>query len=791
MNKFSTDNHNEEEEIDLREILFKYIRHWKWFVISVIICSLFGALAYLKLDRKYDVSTAVLLKEDKGAKGSNAGPLGGLQELGLLSTTNNIDNEIAVFSSPNLMKQVVLSLELHTTYFEKGFFRDTEIYKKSPIYVNLQDTQPGDIHGGIELDVSFTQEGVLIKGIHRYQKEETSFVQELSSLTGLVELPNGLGKLYVTSRPEIIKEGKYKNNTYKIYINNAQRVAYSLAKEIGVAATTKQSSVLNITLPSLNVSKSIDFLKELVVIYNNNNVRSNTETARNTSQFIDERLKGITAELSDVENKVVDYKQQEGIADIGTEAKTFVEQTSEVEKKRIEIETQLKTIELIEKFVFDSSNDNKMIPNIGLSDLGLSKVIAEYNDLLLQYDKLVQSTNENSPSRKVALANLENTRESIKSSLINVKNAMNISKRETGRQIASISAKIGSIPSQEKGLLDIMRQQSVKQALFIYLMQVKEETNITMASTADKAEIITDPIIPEKPTSPKKSIILMASMLLAIIIPVGIIFIKDKLEVNISGREDLEALAKPSVIGEIMKKDDKDPTLVVSANRTTPIVELFRTLRNNVQFILDAPDKKVILVTSTIPGEGKTFISANLATSFAISDKKVLLIGLDVRNPKLSTDMGFTKGPGVTSYLSGAEPNWKSMVMKLKEFPNMDILQAGAIPPNPNELIMKPELKQLVMEAREQYDIVIIDSAPIGVVSDTFLVSSLADTTVYVTREGVTPKGAINFINTVHLEDKLPKMFLVINGVDLNKKKVGYGRYTYGYGKTYGYGGTK
>lgn len=783
----NSNSFNEEEggEINLRELVFKYIRYWKWFIVSVFVFLALGTFVYLCMDRVYEVSTAILLKEDKGSGSPKNSPLSQLEGLGLLSTTNNIDNEIAVFSSPNLMRQIVFSLELYATYFESGFFRNTEVYKDCPYYVKLEGTDIRDLEGLISLKLKKTSEGIQVEGVYTLKKDDTEFDVVLPKLPGYIDMPEGLGKLYVSYRPDAQEDKK--EETYYIYVNSVQKATSDLVERIKINPTSKASSVLNINMDVLNVSKGIDILNEIVKTYNTNNVQENNEMAINTAKFVKGRLDTIEVELKEIENAVVNFKKEQGITDISSETKLYLEQTGVIEQKRIEIETQLKTIELVEDFAKSQANKYKMIPNLGITDPGLSNVIANYNSLLLDYEQLERSTNEDSPSRIRVLSNLNATRDAIQSSVNNVKRAMNISKKELEKQSNSISSRVYSVPNQERGLLEIMRQQQTKQALFLYLMQIGEETSITMASTSDKAKVITDPVVPEYPVSPKRNIIILASFLIGLIVPIAVIYIRDLLQININSRDELESLSKVNVIGEIMKKEGDD-IIVVQSNNTTPIVELFRTLRNNVSFILDSPEKKVLLVTSTVPGEGKTFVSINLATSFTLSDKKVLLIGMDVRNPKLAADMGFPKGAGLTSYLSGSEPDWESLLVSLRNYPKLDILQAGAIPPNPNELLMKPALEQLLNEARKIYDIILIDSAPIGVVSDTFLLSPLADATIYVTRENVTPKNAVAFINEVYTDNKLPNMYLVINGVDFSKR----GRnYKYGYGNTYGYGERK
>jgi len=780
-NKSNKDN----TEIDLREILFKYIRYWKWFLFFGLVFLFMGVFIYLKMARIYEVSTSVLLKENTSSGAQKNSPLGSLEELGLLSTTNNVDNEIAVFSSPNLMKQVVLKLELQTLYYEKGLIRDTEIYKNSPYYVRLEDTKPDDLKGGLKINLKKEGKLLSIQGEYITKNNEIEFDTILDKVPGFIELPAGLGRLYVTFRPDIENREEKLEKDYVIYIRNAQRVAYNFSKEIQITSTTKLSSVLVAKLKVQNISKGIDLLTEMVKIYNANNVQENNEMAANTSVFINNQLKKISVELSEVEDDVVNYKKEHGITDLGSEAKIYVEQTSQIQQKHIEIETQIKTIELVENFIKDSGNSYKLIPNLGITDVGLSVVISNYNNSLLEYQRLENSASENNPSRKKALLDLESTKESIEGAVKNVKRSLDISRHELNKQADILSSRINSVPTQERGLLERTRQQEIKQALFIYLMQVNLETGITMASTADKAKIITDPITPDDPVSPRRNIILLVSLLIGLIVPVVIIYVKDLLQLNITSREELESLSDVPVIGEIIVKKDDEDSIVVQRDRTTPIVELFRTLRNNIQFILDDSTKKTILITSTIPGEGKTFVSINLAASFALSDKRILLIGMDIRNPKLAEEIGFSKGAGLTSYLSGSEKDWRILIQKAENISNLDILQAGLIPPNPNELLMKPKLTQLLEEARDEYDIIIIDSAPIGVVSDTFLVGPKVNATIYVTRENVTPKNAIAFINDVYHDQKLPSMYLVINGVELSKNRGRYGRY--GYGNTYGY----
>jgi capsular exopolysaccharide synthesis family protein len=778
------DTYHTEESINFRELFFSYFRYWRWFILSAIVSLIVGTLLYLSFSRNYEVSTAVLLKEE-GSKASSSSAIGNLESLGLISTTNNIDNEIAVFSSPNLIRQVVDTLDLYITYLHKNFFRKTEVYKECPYVVELKGVHSHKLKGAAQITLAQVSKGIVsIDGSYEVGGEKIRIPSGEYILPHAIPLPTGEGELVVNfRRPDRENHQAPIEDSYIVNVVNTQAEVDAISSEIIVESTSKSSSVLNIRLRSGNPHKAVDLLREIVSLYNKNNVMESNEIALNTSRFINERLLDISSELKSVENKVVNYKKQHGITDVTAETKVFLEQNAESEKKRIEAETQLQLVQLIEDFINKSDNQNKLIPNLGISDQGLASIIGEYNNLLLSYERIERSASDTNPARTRLLASLKNMRQNIQSAILNVKKAMNINKREIANQSELLASRKQSMPTQEYGLAEILRQQQIIQAIYIFLMQTREESNITLAATSAKAKVITDPIIPPLPVSPKRNLILLISFLLGLIVPILVIYVSNLLKITIANRDELERLAIPSIIGEIMTKEEEGE-IVVKRNSTSPIVELFRSLRNNIHFVMSEPHKKIILITSTVPNEGKTFVSINLAASFALSEKRVLLIGMDIRNPQLASEMGFPKGKGLTSYLLGDE-DWKNLLCHISDYPNMDILQAGVVPPNPNELLMRPNLQTLLQQARQVYDIILIDSAPVGVVSDTFLIGSHVDATIYVTREKVTPKQAISFVNTIYEDQRLKNISLVINDVSMieNRKKYGYG-YTYGYGNT-------
>lgn len=782
MEKVNKDWQEDSQEISIVEIIHDYIRHWKWFVLSVILCLVIGVVFVLTTQRQYKSNIAVLLNEDKSkTSGASAGGLS-LDELGLLSTTNNIDNEIAILTSHDLMRGVVDSLNLVTSYYTRENFRLKELYDDSPYYVTFT-YKKYDFPGVIDFDIIKKEDGFTLQGKYKkLEDREIDINEQIKEFPVSIVFPDSLGTVVITRTDKPIIE----NQNYNIIITNPILVATDLCSDLTVGQTTKNSSALNLNLTVNNTSKGAAILRELVRQYNVQNVNVNNQIAYNTAIFINERLKEIAVELSDVERDVVDYKQQQKIADLASEAQMSIHQSGQNRERLMDIETQLNVINMVESFVSDPSNELKIIPNLGVSDPALSQIINEYNVKVLNSEALLKNTGEENPMRIRVIDEIKNMRNSITGSLKNVRQAYNISKQDLQRLSGSTMSRIQSIPQQERGLLERVRQQQVKESLFLFLMQKREETNISIASISDKARIIASPQIKLIPIAPKTSIILLAALILGVIIPVVIIYVIGLLKTKISGRSELEKLSQVSVVGQINVSKENE-AMVVKSHPNGVTAELFRSLRNNLNFIMKNHSHQLILITSTLSGEGKTFVSVNLALTYALSGKKVLLIGGDVRKPKVKLYLNLKKSSkGLSDYLAedDNDSDWRDYCVKSDFSTNMDIMISGIIPPNPNELLMSPKLKTLLAEAKTEYDIVIVDTAPVGMVSDTYLFDEHVDVTLYVVRESVTPKNAISFINAQKEENRLHNLYLVLNGSSLDK----YSGYKYGYAKGYGYG---
>lgn len=499
------------------------------------------------------------------------------------------------------------------------------------------------------------------------------------------------------------------------------------------------------------------------------------------------RLAILTEELADVEQKVERYKQSEELTDISSEAKLFLEQSSANEQKRLETETQLSIVRDLEAYLSAPGGRDQLLPaGTGLQSSSLNSLIGEYNTLLLQRNRLRRTASADNQAMLDLTAQLESMAESVHASIAREKRNLNIVLEDIKRQATLYSSRITSIPRQEREFLEIQRQQSVKAALYLFLLQKKEENFLSMTVVVPKAKVIDVARSSANPIAPRRMIVLLVALMLGLGLPIVVIFIREQLRFYIENKTELEKLSKVPVLGEIPKSSELG-NIVLHEHSTNTLAEMYRLLRTNLLFVLGTDHKKVLLVTSSVGGEGKTFMSINLGLSLAFLNKKVLVIGLDVRKPKLAEYLGMDNKTGITLYLSGHMSKEK-LIRPSGVHKNLDVLPAGPIPPNPNELLARQELDDLIAHYRETYDYIILDSAPVGAVSDSYQLNRFADVCLYVVRAEYTHKQNILDAEENHTLNKLNNMYFVLNASDVQKSGYRYG-YRYGYGKKYGYGG--
>lgn len=761
-------NSNQEEIINIKEIIFHYLSYWKWIVFSIILCVSIGTFYLLKTNNQYEIKTSILIKEED----SGISELSILDELGLATGKNNIDNEIEMLKSADLIRNTIYTTNYHITYSKKVGFKRIKLYSKSPISLVVNGIDLDTLNDNIEFSISKEKESFKIK------TQYNDNVWEFTSNSFPVTLALPIGNIEIKNNPIL----PFINDEIFVTVHNPEKVAVAISKEINITPTSKKSSVITISIKNENINRGKAFLQKLVDIYNLQAIEDKNQIAYNTGVFIDDRLKSLSLELSSVELDVEEFKTNNKITDISSEAKLFLDQTGSYEEKVKEVETQLNIISYIGDFTNDNKNRDRLIPNLGITDQGLAVLINKYNELSLEKERIESSSTLENPSLIHIVNQLNNMRNGIKNSINNVKKTLLIAKKDLDKDGLLTSSKIQQIPQIERKFIEIKRQQQIKETLYLFLLQKREETNLSLAATTPKAKIVSLPRAGNYPVSPKKGIILLISMILGIAIPIIVVYIWDLFQTKIKNREELQKLSQAPILGEI-PKNKNNKHIAVGINDTSSITELFRSLRNDLTFILNNTDKKVITVTSTVSGEGKTFIAVNLAYTFAMIDKKVLLVGLDVRNPSLASYLGIDKKQGLTSFLS-KESDFEELIEKSTLNSNLDVIQAGIIPPNPNELLNKQTLDNLFIELRKKYDYIIIDTAPVGIISDTFLINRISDLTLFVARENITSKSSILFLNDLFNNNRLENIHVILNDADIEKKRYGYGYgYRYYYGK--------
>lgn len=788
----------EDEKIDIQQLLFKYIIHWPWFVGAVLVC-LIGAWIYLRMATPvYNISATVLIKDDK--KGGNTGSMVGLEELGLsglISSSQNIDNELEVLRSKTLVKEVINLLNLYVSYTDEDGFPSKNMYKTSPVLVSLTPQEAEKLTDPMVVEMALYGEGGLEVNVTVGDKEYQKHFEKLPAV-----FPMDEGTLAFFQSPDSLSlkkdtmEASSNIRHITAKIKSPMKVARAYCENLKIEPTSKTTSVAVISLKNSSLQRGQDFINQLLEMYNRNTNNDKNEIAQKTAEFIDERINIISKELGSTEANLENFKRNAGITDLTSEAQIALTGNAEYEKKRVENRTQISLIEDLRKYI--RGNEYEVLPgNIGLQDPGLVATIERYNEMLVERKRLLRTSTENNPTIINLDTSIRAMKSNVQATLDGSLKGLLITKADLEREASRFSRRISDAPGQERQFVSIARQQEIKAGLYLMLLQKREENAIALAATANNAKIIDEAIADDIPVSPKRRMIYLIALVLGIGIPVGIIYLIGLTKFKLEGRADVEKLTTIPIVGDIPltdEKNEKDGSIAVFENQNNLMSETFRNIRTNLQFMLQN-NKKVILVTSTVSGEGKSFISANLAISLSLLGKKVVIVGLDIRKPGLNKVFRLsTKEKGITLYLANPETDLMSLVQPSDINQNLYILPGGTVPPNPTELLARDGLDKAIEILKKSFDYVILDTAPVGMVTDTLLIGRVADLSVYVCRADYTHKVEYTLINELAEEKKLPNLCTVINGVDLKRRKYGYyygygkyGKY-YGYGKRYGYG---
>ncbi len=777
-----------EEKIDFHAMLFRYIIRWPWFVASIILC-LAGAWLHLRQTTPvYNISASVVIKDDKKG-GNSGGNLTALEGLGLVSSVSNIDNEIEILRSKTLIKHVVSELNLYTTYSAPGSFNDVELYKSSPVRVGLTPQEADKLSGpalfeltlspGNTLDVKATVGG-------------DAYSKRFTKLPALLTTPAGTFTFTLAHDSVTVKEPQ----TLTAVVSNPLWTAKGYAGALSVEPTSKTTSIVIVSLKNTNKRRGEDFINKLIEVYNRNTNNDKNEVAEKTEEFIAGRIRIINDELFSTEKELETFKRDAGLTDLASDAQLAVSENSAYEKQRVENGTQLNLVSYLAEYISAPDKVNTVLPvNVGLTDQSLPPLISQYNEMVLQRNRLLLNSSESNP----VIVNLDTSiramRENILTTLRSVKEGLLITKADLDRQAGKFNRRISNAPAQERQLVSISRQQEIKAGLYLMLLQKREENSIALAATANNAKIVDEAMADDYPVSPKTKTVYMIALLMGIGIPVAVIYVMGLLQFRIEGRTDVEKLTSVPIIGDIpwRKRRREAGKHRRPRKRERPDGRNFPGIRTNLQFML-GEENKVVLVTSTISGEGKTFVATNLAISLSLLGKKVVIVGLDIRKPGLNKVFSLShKEKGITQYLANPQHTDLLSMVQPRRYHQLSILPGGTVRPTP------PSYWHARFGAGHRYlkrhfDYVILDTAPIGLVTDTQIIARVADLSVYVCRADYTHKADYTLLEDLRLGNKLPNLCTVINGLDMKKRKYGYyygygkyGRY-YGYGKKYGYG---
>ena len=790
----------DDKEIDIQELLFKYLIHWPWFVGAVIVC-LISAYIYLYVATPvYNISATVLIKDDK--KGGSSNNVAGLDELGLsglITSSQSIDNEIEVLRSKTLVKEVVNYLNLYVTYQDDDQIPSKELYKTSPVQVNMTPQEAEKLKTKVVIEMVLHPQGSLDVNVKMEDKEIQKHFEKLPAI-----LPTNQGTLSFFQTTDSISSKKNEEVGSPVQdmrhitatISQPMNVARRYCENLSIEPTSKTTSVVTVSLKNSSLQRGQDFINQLLEMYNRNTNNDKNEIAQKTAEFIDERIGIISKELGSTEADLETFKRDVGITDLSSDAQIALTGNAEYEKKQVENRTQISLVEDLKKYL--GHNEYEILPsNVGLKDITLAAQIDRYNEMLIERKRLLRTSTENNPAIINLDTSIRATKANVQATLEGTLQGLFITKADLDREAKRYMRRISDAPGQERQYVSIARQQEIKAGLYLMLLQKREENAIMLAATANNAKIIDDAIADVIPVSPKRSIIYLAALCLGIVIPVVVIYMIDLTKFKIEGRADVEKLTSVPIAGDIPltdEKNTKEGSIAVFENQNNLMSETFRNIRTNIQFMLQN-NKKVILVTSTVSGEGKSFTSANLAISLSLLGKKVVIVGLDIRKPGLNKVFNLSsKEKGITQYLANPEMDLMSLVQLSDVNRNLYILPGGTVPPNPTELLARDGLDKAIEILKKNFDYVILDTAPIGMVTDTLLIGRVAELSAYVCRADYTHKAEYTLINELFHEQKLPNLCTIINGVDLKKRKYGYyygyGKYGkhYGYGKRYGYG---
>lgn len=779
----------EENEFDLMALLRMGLANWYWFLLSIVIC-LGLAFFYLKSTPYVYMRTAsVLIKDEKS--GGQLSASSAFEDLNMLNIKSNVDNEVLVFKSKRLMTEVARKLRLDVGYQVRRRLREVELYTQSPITLQFPDATES---ASLSLKVTpLSDKEVLLSDFPEQEDVVSKGSVIKAHLNDTIITP--VGKVVVL--PTLYYTKEYYNVPLMVKKSNLQQVAQSYNGSIQSALASKTATIINLSLNDVNPMRAEDIINTLIDVYNEDVINDKNRVAINTSNFINDRLIIIEKELGGVDSDIETYKKENRLTDIISETGIYLQTTNQFQQEGFGLDNQRTLAMYIREYLNDPSKSAELIPsNTGVSDMNIESQISEYNELLLKRDKLISNSSDRNPVVMDLNNSLSAMRQTIIRTMDNFITSLNIKIGNTRQREAQTMRRINAVPTQQKYVLSVERQQKIKEALYLYLLNKREENALSQSITESNARIIDPASGSNLPVAPKANMILLAAFVLGCVIPAGVIWLITTQDTRVRERKDVEGQLSIPFLGEIpyreSKKGEKSKELmVVRENGHDPVSEAFRVVRTNMDFMkLGTTNMQVVMLTSLNISAGKTFISSNLAMSLALAGKKVILVDLDIRKGTLSSQVRATK-LGVTNYLSGKEKEVDAIIHPSEYHENLHLISNGPIPPNPAELLLSENLDHLINELKMRYDYIILDNVPSSMIADAMIVNRVADLTLYVIRAGSMDRRQLPEVEKLYRQQKFKNMAVLLNGVKYNHSRYGYSNYGYSYGYGYGYDSEK
>ncbi len=757
-----------QDMISFQKIISKLLSLWPWLIVSISISLGIAFFYFTTSSRQYKIRASVLVQDDK--KSAELGGASILQDFGLLGGKSNVDNEAEIFKSRTLMEQVVKNMQLNIHYFIPGKLKDTEIYSESPVTLTILNASDSFSGNSLPYKLEFDKANITnftLSNEVTHIKGHFGDTLLLKEGTAVITPSKGLARWPI-------------DQTLDIAIGSLDGTTQFYMASLTVEIPNDEVSVIYLTLTETLTEKGQKILNALINTYLQANVNDKNRIADSTMRFIDERLSLVTHELSGIEKDIEGFKTKNKLTDLSEQSRILLDNTSEFSKQQTNQEVQLSVIEALEQFLKNNQNNARIVPSsLAMQDPNFVALVQRYNEMQLERDKMLLSHTPQHPSVLSLDGQLINLKGELLSSINSVKQGYHVSISELQKRNTGVEGMISKVPSRERIFLDYSRQQAIKQELYLFLLKKQEETAISKSSTLANARIIDQAKAESSPFKPKKSMMMMTAFLAGLLLPLVISFGKDYFNNRVNSIEDINALTSVPVLAEIGHNNEKD-IVTISLKSRQLIAEQLRSLRTNLQYLLPGEHEKTILVTSSMSGEGKSFLSINLCAALALAGKKVILLELDLRKPKISDNLNLRK-VGFSNYIISNDDNWQQWIQPSGVDDNFSVFPSGPLPPNPTELLMLPKTQQLFRDLKNHYDYILIDSPPVGLVTDAEIMASHSDATLYVVRHRFTFKQQITLIEKFNRKKVMPKINIIVNDVLIKKQGYGYG-YSYGYG---------